>query len=145
MPDPFTIIIDTREQLPYEFEGNTVRKKLDTGDYSIVGFENQITVERKTKADMYGCIGKGRKRFIAELERMAEFDFAFIIIECTLKRFLTKPKHSSVNPLSAIGSLLTWEIRYGVRVKFASDREHGRALTQALLKKFWKENREGME
>lgn len=44
----FTIIIDTREQQPWEFEHySTASRKLDTGDYSIEGLENLFTIERK--------------------------------------------------------------------------------------------------
>ena len=53
------VVIDTREQLPYEFE-DSITRTLQTGDYSIFGYEDQITVERKTKADAYGTIGKAK-------------------------------------------------------------------------------------
>jgi len=55
------VVIDTREQLPYEFE-DSITRTLQTGDYSIFGYEDQVTVERKTKADAYGTIGRGRTR-----------------------------------------------------------------------------------
>ena len=42
-----TIIVDSREQLPYEFEGAI--SKAPTADYSVVGFENQIALERKAQ------------------------------------------------------------------------------------------------
>ena len=46
--DPFTIIVDTREQQPWEFGLHTTsRKKLDTGEYSIEGLEQLLTIERK--------------------------------------------------------------------------------------------------
>lgn len=46
--DPFTIIIDTREQIPWEFGyHNTAKMKLDTGDYSIQGYEDIIAIEQK--------------------------------------------------------------------------------------------------
>ena len=46
--EDFTIIIDTREQQPWVFEQYVVaNKKLDTGDYSIEGYENIFAIERK--------------------------------------------------------------------------------------------------
>ena len=46
--DPFTIIVDTREQTPWEFGfHNTAKRKLDTGDYSMEGYESLFTIERK--------------------------------------------------------------------------------------------------
>ena len=52
----FTIIVDTRENLPYLFHGYTCgmkRSGLKTGDYSIEGYESAICIERKSKEDLY--------------------------------------------------------------------------------------------
>jgi len=130
--DKPVIIIDTREQLPYEFPGAVVRT-LPTGDYSLVGLQDRVAIERKTKADAYGSLGQGRARFRREVERLAELDYAAIVIEATLPGFLCRPPHSKMNPRSAIGSLLGWSVRYRVPVFFAGDREHGQALTHKLL------------
>ncbi len=45
----FTIVIDSREQRPYQFPGAVV-KTLPTGDYSIVGLTDRVAIERKSKA-----------------------------------------------------------------------------------------------
>ena len=103
----FTVIIDSREQHPYEFE-KSVTKKLETGDYSLQGFETEVCVERKTKSDAYGTIGRGRSRFIKELERMTELKYSAIVIESSLSSFLEPPSFSQLNPKSAIMSLIVW-------------------------------------
>ena len=133
--DGFIIAIDTREQRPYEFPGAEVRT-LATGDYSIVGLEDQVAVERKTKADAYCSLGQGRARFRRELERLALFGYAAIVVEDTVPGFLRRPAHSMMNPRSAIGSLLAWSVRYRVPVFFAGDRAHGQALTYKLLQMY---------
>jgi len=136
---PFTIIIDSREQKPYSFpEVETVVQGLKTGDYSIVGLEDHVCVERKNHADAYGTIGSGRARFCRELERMATFDYAAIVIECTLKSFLQPPPYTQLTPNSAIQSLISWSIRYSVHVYFVDRRLYGRALTFRILEKFWR-------
>ena len=137
----FTIIIDTREQRPYDFPGAETRT-LPTGDYSIVGLEERVTIERKSKADAYGSLGKGRARFRREWERLAEFDYAAIVIEDTVQGFLCRPRHSKMSPKSAMGTLLAWSVRYRVPVFFAGDRVHSQALTHKLLEMFWKYHRE---
>ena len=85
--DPFTIAIDTREQRPYEFPG-AERMTLPTGDYSIVGLEDQVAIERKSKTDAYSSLGQARARFRRELERLAKFDYAAIVVEDTVPGFL---------------------------------------------------------
>ncbi|MCP4662409.1 MAG: hypothetical protein GY856_43985 [bacterium] len=131
------IAIDTREQLPYEYPGAEVRT-LPTGDYSIVGLEDQVAIERKTKADAYGSLGQGRARFRREVERLADLDYAAIVVEATVPGFLHRPPHCKMNPRSAIGSLLAWSVRYRVPVFFAGDRAHGQALTHKLLQMYHK-------
>ena len=137
----FTIAIDTREQRPYDFPGAEV-KTLPTGDYSIVGFENRVTIERKSKADAYSSLGHGRARFRREWERLTEFEYAAVVIEDSLKGFLIRPPHSKMNPTSAVCTLLAWSVKYGVQVYFAGDRDHSQALTHKLLEMFWKYRRE---
>ena len=131
------VVIDTRERLPYEFEDSIIRT-LQTGDYSIFGYEDQVTVERKTKADAYGTIGKGRTRFIKELERLREIDYSAIVVEASLSNFVEAPQFSQLNPKSAINSLLAWSIRYGVHVYFADNRTMGNLLTLRILERYWK-------
>ena len=135
--DGFVIAIDTREQRPYEFD-DAVVKTLSTGDYSVVGLEDRVTIERKSKTDAYGSLGHGRARFRREFERLAEFDYAVVVVEDTVAGFLHRPAHSKMNPRSAIGSLLAWSVRYRVPVFFAGDRIHGQALTHKLLQMYWK-------
>lgn len=139
--DGFVIAIDTREQQPYAF-ADAVVKTLPTGDYSIVGLENRVTIERKSKVDAFGSLGQGRARFRREFERLALYDYAAVVIEDTLPGFLHRPAHSKMNPRAAICSLLAWSIRYRVQVHFAGDRDHARALTHKLLQMYWKYGKE---
>ena len=139
IPTPM-FVTDTREQKPYKFKHST-RAALKTGDYSVAGMENLVTVERKTKSDAYSSLGQDRGRFQREFERLAEFDYAALVIEASLRGFLTPPAFSKLNPNSAIATLLAWSVRYGVHVFFASDRQHGNKLTRQILLKYWQYNR----
>ena len=128
----YTIAVDTREQRPYEFPGAVVMT-LPTGDYSLIGLEDRVAIERKSKADAYGSLGQGRARFRREWERLAALDYAAVVIEDSLPGFLQRPAHSKMSPVSAVGTLLAWSVRYRVPVFFAGDRAHAQALTGKLL------------
>jgi len=130
------VVVDTREQKPYRFP-RSVTQMLQTGDYSIQGFEDQVTIERKTKQDAYSSLGGGRARFQREMERLADFDYAAVVIETSLPDFLTPPPFSRLNPNSAICTLLAWSVRYGVHVFFAGDRANGNNVARQLLTKYW--------
>jgi len=131
------VAIDTREQKPYRFARSEV-KTLVSGDYSIVGLEERIAIERKTKEDAYSSLGQGRARFERELQRLSRFDYAAIVIETSLPDFLRAPAFSRMNPKAAAGSIVAWSVKYRVCVFFAGDRPHGNALTRQLLEKFWR-------
>ena len=131
------IVVDSREQRPYEYPG-AITKALASGDYSIAGLEASVAVERKSKADAYNSLGYGRDRFRREVERLAGYDFAAIVVEDSVPSFLHPPPHSRMRPQSALGSLIAWSVRYRVPVLFAGDREHGQALTRKLLEMYWK-------
>ena len=74
------IAIDTREQLPYVFDCETELKTLKTGDYSLVGGEHLISIERKSADDLVGSLTAGRERFEKELHRgMALQYFALLL------------------------------------------------------------------
>jgi len=133
----FTIVIDSREQHPYKFEGAVI-KALKSGDYSILGLEDKITVERKTKEDAYASLGAGRARFEKELKRLSGFDYSAIVIESSLADFLKVPAFTKMNPRAAMNSLVSWSVKYKVFVFFASDRRHAKALVYRILQKYWK-------
>ena len=102
-----------------------------------MGFENRAAIERKTKSDAYGSLGRARDRFRREVERLGDLDFGAIVVESAVADFLRPPLYSEVSPRSAIATLLAWSVRYGVPVYFADDRRHGQAVTRSLLEKYW--------
>ena len=135
--EPFTIIVDSREQKPYRFERMAVAA-LPTGDYSIQGLEAEVAIERKSREDAYASLGSGRARFERELVRLSRLKYAAIVVESTLPGFLEPPPFTKMNPKAAVNSLIAWSVKYRVCVFFAGDRIHAQALTRRLLEKYWK-------
>ena len=133
------IVVDTREQKPYRF---TRCQVLPTGDYSLVGLENCIAIERKSAADLAGSLGAGRARFQRELERLAQLDYAAIVVEASLRQLLQPPPFSRMHPKAVVNSMLAWSVKYRVSVFFAGDRAHGHAVTYQLLTKYWRYHQE---
>jgi len=133
----FTIVVDTREQRPYFFKG-AVKAALPAGDYSIVGLEHHITIERKMKADCYSSLGANRERFAREMKRLTEYKYAAVVVESSLTDFLLPPARSKLHPHAAINTLVSWSVKYGVHIYFADSRKLARGLTYRILEKFWK-------
>lgn len=85
------IIIDTREQKPFDFPLNVPIKRaaLKTGDYAIEG-DDFFAVERKSKQDFLNTVFKDWDRFKREIKRMDDGNFAakIIIVEADFADFL---------------------------------------------------------
>lgn len=133
----FTIVIDTREQQPYTFSCSTVQHALTAGDYSIAGCESQIAVERKSLADFVRTVIHDRGRFQSELEKLAEYTLACIVVEADLDDVLRGLKQSDlrmVTPAAVLGSALHIAMRYRVPVYWCGSRQAACAFTEAYLR-----------
>jgi len=139
--EPLIIVVDSREQQPYRYPGAVV-KGLRSGDYSIVGFEDRVAVERKTKEDAYASLGAGRVRFEKEFQRLSKLDYAAVVIESSLEDFLIAPAFTRMNPKAAVNSIIAWSVKYKVCVFFAGHRALAKTLTCRLLEKFARYARE---
>jgi len=102
---PFTVAIDDRERIPFVFSsirtdtsdrrgGNRpviVPSKvvhLATADYSLVGYESRVGVERKSLSDAFSTFGGSRARFTRELERLNAMEVAHVVVEADWRTVL---------------------------------------------------------
>lgn len=156
---PFTILIDTREQLPYAFrnidkKGRIVVTRfqgLKTGDYSLAGHESEIMIERKSLVDLYSTIGselssgKEEDRFEREFQRMSEAEIAVVVVEASMEELLNPTAfrddwRSGLHPNSVFGVYTSWSLRYPkVHWCFAGNREQAERLTFELLRKYYEQ------
>lgn len=130
---PLTIIEDTREQTPLTSwpEGVQVeRAYLPTGDYSVKGWENTFTIERKSLEDFAGTMMAAYEantlrpplRFNRELARMRHFDLAAVIVTATASEVLDYRHHNGDHAHGALwGFALSIYATYGVPVFFLED------------------------
>jgi ERCC4-type nuclease len=86
------ILIDTREQMPFIFNGYEVDSEsatLPVGDYSLPGFEDRVSIERKSLNDLLGCLmNSNRDRFERELAKGRHYDLFCVVIEAALSMYL---------------------------------------------------------
>lgn len=132
-------ISDSREQRPYPLNPKFFVVEvaaLPAGDYSLAGFETRVAIERKSLSDFLGSITAGRDRFFRELERLASYDFAAVVVEASFADLAAGRYRSQATPASVVGTALAITVRY-CPVLFAGDREHGQRLTEGLLRRFW--------
>ena len=129
-----TIIIDSREQIPYVFQGvETVRRALPAGDYSVLGHEDVIAVERKSLDDFVNTVIKDRLRFKNELLKLTEYPHACVVVEGSLSDILHGKYLSGAHPSSLFGAVIAIIIDFRVPVFFTHDRQTAVRFTLEYL------------
>lgn len=144
-PESVVAIIDSREQLPLDLSPlRTVSGTLATGDYSIVGLENVVAVERKSLPDLLGCVGQHRERFDREIQRLLGYPSRAVVVEATWADLERGDWRSQVTPAAAVGSVLGW-ISAGVPILLCGDHARaGRYVSRLLFtaaRRRWRECR----
>jgi ERCC4-type nuclease len=138
-----TAIQDSREQCPVDLHPlRTVVGTLTTGDYSIVGLEQVVAIERKSLDDLLGCIGQQRERFDKEVQRLAAYHARALVVEASWQDIERGEWRSKVTPSAALGSLLGWAIA-GLPIVMAGSHERaGRYIARLLVtaaRRRWRE------
>jgi ERCC4-type nuclease len=138
-----TIVVDTREQAPYCFGGRveTVRLGLETGDYSLLGHETTIAIERKTLEDFVGSLTWGRDRFLRECERLTRLAVRAIVVEGSFGDVVHAKYRSEATPQSIVGSTIKLLTDFGLPVVFADCREYAERLVERMLTRHWEHAR----
>ncbi len=155
----FTIVVDTREQKPWTFQGfeadardkyaeilvQTERGTLVTGDYSIKGLEDRVTIERKSLNDAFGTFGGDRDRWERELCRLQEVGCASVIVEAGWSSVLRADRPLSTKgrcftPKMFYRSVISWQIKFSnVHWWFAPTARFAERTCFRILEKFWHE------
>ncbi len=148
MADPsITIVIDTREQEPYSFEAGsieTVRHALPAGDYSIEGYDFDLSVERKSLDDYVQTVIRERERFRKELRALQEYRDACIVVEGSLPDVVSGLYKSGASASSVFGATTSIVVDYGIPVYFCGNRQVARRFTEDWLCRWWRRlKREG--
>lgn len=146
-----TPIIDTREQKIYAFSDDffkePIHKKLETGDYSLLGFEDTIAIERKRSVTEIAT-NAFEARFKRCIERLSQIKHAYIICEFEYGDLVNFP-HSAKIPnfvKKRIGRIsgaflcsymLDITVKYRIPVIYAGNQNRGEFITGSILKKLY--------
>ena len=146
----FTVIRDTREKEgfgwefgPNEIFATTLIKKLDSGDYSLLGYEREISIERKKNT---GELAKNifEPRFEKELVRLQEYKHSYIVCEFTYNDLLTFPVNSGIpknlwwkvkmSSKFLHSTVSRYMLQYNTQIIFAG--KYGKECVEQLFKSF---------
>jgi hypothetical protein len=98
----YVILKDTREKNGWSFDAfdkclAVARWGLKTGDYTARGLERDLVIERKASTgELAMNLGKKRKAFEAEIERMSDFRWKYILCEFSIDDLMNFPQNSGI-------------------------------------------------
>ena len=135
------IIIDTREQAPFDFLGcgadiETERAALPIGDYSLAGMADRVAVERKSLPDLVQCLGADRERFGREFLRAAALDAFCVVVEGRWEDLTAGKYRSRLDPGAACASVRAFMARHGIPFFFAGSRAQAETFTALYLRQW---------
>lgn len=115
-PEDVTVLVDTREQLPWDLaplkqQRLATEEGLPTGDYTVKGLEHLVVLERKSLDDLVGCCGSGRERFEREIQRLLAYPHRAVIVEASWDDLMRGDWRSRVLPQVVTGSVIGWTAR----------------------------------
>ena len=121
-------------------------EKLDTGDYTIQGLENQICIERKGSIEELAInLGQQKHPFLNEIGRMEAFPHKFLILEFSLESLINFPDRTRIpsdkkDTLKITGKymlkcLMEFQLYNNVHVMFCGDKQNAFLLVSSLLKR----------
>lgn len=138
----YTVIRDTQEKINrWDFDP-VIDQHLPTGDYTLVGFENDFIIEKKHST---GEISNNifDPAFEKELQRMEAFLYPFVICCFTLEDVFSFPFNSGIpqkywprlkiNKGIMLKKINEFQLKYRVKWIFAGD--HGIAVAEDLFKR----------
>lgn len=158
---PFTILVDSREQHPFTFQGHLadsdqqhrpllvpvehVHLGDSHGDYAIKGM-NDCYLERKSLDDAQGTFlahGDRRDAWLATLDFLASCKTAAVIIEATYKRTVfditargRRSKHTLAVTLHR--QIIAWQQDYRVPFIFCDDRRFAEETTLQIMRRHYR-------
>ena len=147
----YKIVKDTREQKGWNFspyaqcEG-MIEQKLDTGDYTILGMEDYVCVERKASVEELAMnLGSKKRAFMNEIQRMKEFPHRVLVLEFSMQDVIDFPKgtdipHHQLEKIKISGRymmrcLLEFQIFDDIDVMFCGNKYNAFMYASSLFKR----------
>lgn len=150
----YSVIRDTQEKKNYwDFPfsslcNGTISKSLPTGDYTLVGYEDILSIERKQSTGEFAT-NINEARFFRELDRLEEFAHPFLILEFDYDDVLSFPANSGipkkfwpklkVTPNFMVKKLTEIDLNYKVKIIFAGQgrgQERAECIFKYMVQKY---------
>jgi len=131
MVPAISMLVDTREYLPYEFQGlvriaGTIRRTLPAGDYAIAEAPEIFCVERRRVEEfntIFSNPSDNRPPFLQELEPLLAFPHRFLVIEGTIQYSKGGGRLGQYHKNGMMDFLDALTAKFGIKIVYSDSRE----------------------
>ena len=131
MVPAITMLVDSHEQLPYEFEhlariAGTIRQTLPAGDYAIAEAPEIFCVERQRVEEfntIFSNPSDNRSPFLQELDALLDYPHRFLVIECTLQSSKGGGRLGQYHKNGIMDFVDALTARFGITIIYSDSRE----------------------
>jgi len=154
MESKYQIVIDTKEKQPHIFSESNycsgfVLSGLKTGDYSIVGHEDKLSIERKRNLAEWSQ-NINQDRFDRELVRLNEYGLPFLLLEFSVEDMLNFPEGSGIpkklwpklrvsSPYIVKRTLEIYRKYPNIQVIFGGGRDNAHTILNQIFMRYWRD------
>jgi len=133
------VLIDTREKLPFQFgdDVDTVKTKLEVGDYSIKGLEHLVSIERKSLDDFINSTIHNKRRFTQNLMDLTRMEHKAIVVEASLRDVFMHRYKSKTHHQVVFGMVAAISSRWKIPVFFWENHAYAQMMVEKYLKTIW--------
>lgn len=153
--ETYTVLKDTREKKGWEFKPyqkcvGMEMAPLKTGDYTIKEMPNLVCIERKFGVEELAInLGSDLDRFERELLRMEDFQYRYLIIECSMEDILKYPEGTRVpkNLVKITGKyiirkLIELQMQYDFHFILCGNEGNGFIVAASILKRIFEKHKD---
>ena len=131
MVPAITMLIDSHEHLPYEFENlvriaGIIRQTLPAGDYGIAEAPEIFCVERRRVEEfntIFSNPSDNRSPFLQKIELLLDYPHRFLVIEGTLQSSKGGGRLGQYHKNGMMDFLDALTARYGIQIVYSDSRE----------------------
>ena len=133
------VLIDTREKLPFQFgkDINTVKTKLEVGDYSLKNLEHLVAVERKSLDDFINSTIHNKRRFTQNLMDLTRMEHKAIVVEASLRDVFMHRYKSKTHNQAVFGIVAAISGKWRIPVFFWENHAYAQMMVEKYLKSLW--------
>lgn len=110
---------------------------------TLIKFDNEIAIERKSLDNFVGDLTDNRDRFENSVQRGSSLKYFTVLIEGSEVDIENHKYEGQINPKSIINTAIGWQVKHKIPINFCTNRFNAEYWTYTTLMSFLRYKKEG--